>query len=481
LDQNFSETDEKIAILRPLGGGMDAVYEAIDFAFREATLFAACGFLLLGASDLAVDLVWIGRTLWRRFTVSRRFEGACAGTLKAPERPGRLAVFVPAWDEGEVVRDMLDHALQTFEHPDYLIYVGCYPNDPETIGAVRSIADARIRMVVGPVPGPTTKADCLNQVWAAMCEDEARAGVRFKAVVLHDAEDVVHSAELRLFDCLIERFDLVQLPVLPLIDRGSRWIAGHYADEFAEAHGKELVVREAVGASIPSAGVGCAFSREALAAMAAEADGAPFNASSLTEDYELGLRLHGLGARAAFVRLPAGEGRSVVMTREYFPSSIAAAVRQKARWMVGIALSGWDRLGWTGGVAERWMRMRDRQSLLAALLLLAAYASLVLWAALQALSAATGLQPEPLDPALAGLLKFNLALLLWRLLMRFSFVAEAYGWREGLRAVPRVAVSNVVAMLAARRAVFRYIEIRRTGRTGWDKTGHAFPAEVPAE
>jgi len=36
--------------------------------------------------------------------------------------------------------------------------------------------------------------------------------------VPHDAEDVVHSAELRVLDCLIERFDLVQLPLLPLID-----------------------------------------------------------------------------------------------------------------------------------------------------------------------------------------------------------------------------------------------------------------------
>ena len=73
---------------------------------------------------------------------------------------------------------------------------------------------------------------------------------------------------MRLFDALIERFDLVQLPVLPLIDPGSRWIGGHYADEFAEAHGKELVVREAIGASLPSAGVGCAISRDALAALA---------------------------------------------------------------------------------------------------------------------------------------------------------------------------------------------------------------------
>lgn len=460
---------------------MDAVFGGIDFAFREATLFAACGFLLLGASDLAVDLIWIARTLWRRATVYRRFERSCAGTLKAPESPGRLAIFVPAWDEGIVVGDMLAHALQTFDHPDYRIYVGCYPNDPDTLATVRNIADRRVRMVIGPLPGPTTKADCLNRIWAAMSLDEVREGKRFKAVVLHDAEDVVHSAELKVFDCLVERFELVQLPVLPLIDPGSRWIAGHYADEFAEAHGKELVVREALGASVPSAGVGCAFSRDALAAMAAAAGGAPFNPSSLTEDYELGLRLHAIGGRAAFVRLAGAAGRPAVMTREYFPSTVSGAVRQKARWMVGIALSGWDSLGWRGGIAERWMRVRDRQAVFAALLLLTAYAALVLWAVLQALALASGFPPGPLQPSLALLLKFNLALLLWRLLMRFSFVAAAYGWREGLRAVPRVAISNVIAMLAARRAVFRYLEIRRTGRAGWDKTGHVFPAELPAE
>jgi hypothetical protein len=38
------------------------------------------------------------------------------------------------------------------------------------------------------------------------------------AVVLHDAEDVVHPLELTLFDQLIDRAGLVQLPVMPLVD-----------------------------------------------------------------------------------------------------------------------------------------------------------------------------------------------------------------------------------------------------------------------
>ena len=94
--------------------------------------------------------------------------------------------------------------------------------------------------------------------------------------MLHDAEDVVHPLELRIFDGLIDRAAVIQLPVLPLPDPHSRWISGHYCDEFAEAHIKELVVREAVGAAIPLAGVGCAIAREPLAQLAALQDGKPF-------------------------------------------------------------------------------------------------------------------------------------------------------------------------------------------------------------
>jgi adsorption protein B len=359
------------------------------------------------------------------------------------------------------------------------IYVGCYPNDPATIAAVRSVSDPRLRPVLGPAPGPTTKADCLNRIWEAMRADEEACGRRFKAVVLHDAEDVVHSAELAIFSLLAERYDLVQLPVLPLIDARSRWIGGHYADEFAEAHAKGLVVRAAIGAALPSAGVGCAIGRAALDRLAERHGGVPFDADSVTEDYELGLRLRQAGGRAVFVRIAAAPGRPIVATRELFPATLAAAVSQKARWMRGIALSGWERLGWSGGVAERWMRMRDRQSVLAALLLAAGYTALLLWTLRTLGVLAAGLPPIAIPEPLRLLLMLNGGLLLWRLGMRFSFAAHAYGWREGLRSVPRTVIGNIVEMLAAREAVMRYAAAG-VG-PAWDKTRHAFPAEAPAE
>ena len=444
----------------------------MEFILQELALFAASGFLVFGLSDLGVDLVWLVLRL-KRGTAS----GSAAAALAPPARPGPLAVFVPAWDEADVIGAMLAHAGAAFAGADHILYVGCYPNDPATIAAVRRVANPRIRLVVGPAPGPTSKADCLNRLWERMVEDEKADGARFKAVVLHDAEDVVHSAELGLFDALIERFDLVQLPVVPLLDPDSRFIGGHYCDEFLEAHGKELVVREAIGASLPCAGVGCAIGRDALAHLAAAAGGAPFDPGSLTEDYELGIRLKAIGGRATLARLPAGPGREMVATRAYFPATLEAAVAQKSRWMTGIALAGWDRLGWSGGLAERWMRLRDRQSPLAALVLGAGYLALALWAALLL----AGRAMPPFSPAFRLLAAINALLLLWRLAMRFGFVARAHGWREGLRSLPRVITANIITMMAARRALGRYLGLRRSGRAPWGKTAHAFPSRLPAE
>ena len=48
-------------------------------------------------------------------------------------------------------------------------------------------------------------------------------------------------------------------------------------------------------------------------------------------------------------------------------------MRQKTRWVHGIALQSWDRLGWSGSAVQRWMTLRDRRGPLAALLLFIAY------------------------------------------------------------------------------------------------------------
>lgn len=444
---------------------------ALDCALHEAVLLAAVLLVIGGADDLLIDILWVRHR--------RR-----AGVLAAIPFDGthrRMAVFVPAWDEQRVIAPMLRAALARYDHPDYRILVGCYPNDPGTLDAVRAVArdDARVRLVIGATPGPTTKADCLNTLWRALLQGDSADARTTEAIVLHDAEDVVHPAELRVMEHYLGEHALVQLPVVPLIDPARRLVSGHYADEFGESHGRQLVVRDAIGAALPLAGVGCAIRRDALDRLT---DGGkpPFEAASLTEDYELGLRVGALGLSGRFVRVRERSGGPLVATRAYFPDTVHASVVQKARWIVGIALSGWDRTGWGGQwrPAELWMRMRDRRAPFAVLALILAYASLVGGAISLVAHALSGTSMAPVSVGVAWLLRINAALLAWRLVVRASATAAEHGWREGLRAVPRVMVANYIAILAARRALWRYVGLLATGRVRWDKTAHRFPTDL---
>src|SRR3546814_11996182 len=103
--------------------------------------------------------------------------------------------------------------------------------------------------------------------------------------------------------------------------------------------------------------------------------------TSWTEDYGIGLRIGAWGGRGILARVPEYPGGPVVAVRAYFPATLDAAVRQKARWLFGIALAGWDRTGWgrRRHLGELWMRMRDRRAPLAVLVLATAYLALGAW------------------------------------------------------------------------------------------------------
>jgi adsorption protein B len=443
--------------------------EWLDVVARELALFAGVGLLIGGLDDLLVDASYIGLRLFRRrprLTVADL----------SPARPLRFALLVPAWDEADVIGPMLTSALQRLRGADYRIFVGCYPNDQATIAAVAALTDARVQLAVGPQPGPTTKADNLNALWTAF----ETSGWVADAVVLHDAEDMLHPDELVVLGALLAEHDVVQLPVLPIPARGSPLLSGHYADEFAESHGKAMVVRGAIGAALPLAGTGFAVRTSLLETIAARRGGAPFDAHSLTEDYELGLSLAKLGARGCFARVRDADG-ALVAVRAIFPGQLGSAVRQKARWMTGIALAGWDRTGWGArwALGDHWMRLRDRRAPLAMLVLAVAYAAMIAWSVAGAAHILRGSSAAPLSGGMVALLWINTALLAWRLLVRGAFTGRAYGWREALVSPVRFLVGIAVDLMAAPRALIAYLRQLRGGPPVWHKTAHQFPeAEV---
>ncbi|MEP2989961.1 MAG: glycosyl transferase family protein [Parasphingorhabdus sp.] len=452
---------------------LEMSFVAIDVVQKELLLIASIMFVIGSVDDLIFDCLWIGYALKRKLFVYSKHQRMFAELLPPSKSDDLMAIFVPTWREAPVIGAMLKRCLAQWGAQKFRIYVGCYPNDDQTVAAVTSAIEGseNVRLIICHRNGPTTKADCLNRLWTALCQDELTENIKFKAVVLHDAEDLVHAKALSVFEHLAERATLIQIPVIPRRAVKSRWIAGHYCDEFAEQHGKQMVLREALGVAIPSAGVGCAFSKDALGRLSMESGGKPFDATSLTEDYELGLNLTEGDGRGIFVRLKDQDGQ-LVATQEFFPDNIQDAVRQKSRWMAGIALSGWDRLGWNHSLRENWIRFRDRKASLAAIVLAIAYGAVFLTFGLEITKFIGIYSPEPISDFLKKLLYLNAFFLSWRLLFKAGFVFHLYGFTEALYSVPRTIVANIINMMAARRAVGKYLQSLSGAKVDWDKTQH---------
>lgn len=458
-------------------------------------------FLISGLDDLFIDLCYMAKRLFPALgTRADDLPLTEEYLLQAAEKP--LAVMVPAWDESAVIGKMLANSLRSLNYGNCHFFVGTYPNDPATHREVDRIAigNPRVTRVTCPHDGPTNKADCLNWIYYGIKEFEKTHGTRFEIFVMQDCEDVIHPLCYKMFNYLIPARDMVQLPVLSLPPRWWDFTAGHYLDEFAQGHYKDMPVRVLLDASIPSAGVGTAFSRRACETLSAHNRGALFSIHSLTEDYEFGLGMKQHGLTQSFVKFVATRQvrvrsgwsgkyrerqiRELVGVREYFPSNVRAAVRQKSRWVVGIVFQGWATLGWRGGLVRKYLLYRDRKALITNLANMFGYLVVVIvtgfWIANQYV-ASCPCYPPLIEPGTTTwyVILVNSALFSWRLALRAYCVQRTYGWQQSLLSLPRMAWGNVVNFAATLRAVKLYLSHVRTGRViSWDKTAHQYPTET---
>ncbi|WP_366146105.1 glycosyl transferase family protein [Paraburkholderia sp.] len=465
-----------------------------------ATLVATI-ILISSLDDLFIDLWYWVREAYRRFGPPRQYKPLTMEQLYArTEQP--IAIMVPAWHEDDVIAAMLEDMVRVLDYRMYTVFVGTYQNDPATIAEVERMRHRykHLHRVEVPHDGPTCKADCLNWVVQAILHYEFEAGVEFAGIVMHDSEDVLHPAELKFFNYLLPRKDMIQLPVASLERDWYELVAGTYMDEFAEWHAKDLVVRESLVGSVPSAGVGTCFSRRAMRALVQETQSQPFNTESLTEDYDIATRIARLGMQSIFPRFPVqfttrrrgwfglGPEREIVVTmplcvREFFPDTLRTAYRQRARWTLGIGLQGWAQTGWSGSIANRYLLLRDRKGVVTAFIGMLAYL-LVLQFLMFALASFVGWAPELFpspfidSPWTQALLVANFVSLTLRVVQRVIFTTRLYGWEHGVLAVPRMVIGNFVNFLAVFRAWRLFLVHLATGRPlVWDKTMHDFPSE----
>lgn len=457
-----------------------------------------------GLDDLFLDLCYLYYCIRGRFATRRPREFASDRTGPR-EAEKRIAIMVPCWREEAVIGQMLARNLRDIRYANYDFWIGLYPNDRATLARVNAVRRTSLRIHVATCsqPGPTTKADCLNAIYGAIVRYETEVGIRYEVIAQHDAEDVIHPESLRLVSRSIERAAMVQIPVFPLPDAVGKFTHGAYADEFAESHSKDLLVRSRLGGFIPSAGVGTAFRRDTIERLARENGGAPFDSSSLTEDYFTGLQLHRISHAGIFLKeaaAPAGEqavwhtdgaaptraAGSWIATQGYFPETLTAAIRQKSRWVTGITLQSWQRYGWRAGPRQLYWLWRDRKGLLVHPASLLANVLCVYGAARWAWAPAqsqfwTTLTQLVSDPSLVALLAANLALLVWRQMVRMYFVTRLYGFGLGLAVPLRAPWGNFINVCAAFRAVGQFLAAHFGGfQLDWEKTTHTFPGQGQA-
>jgi adsorption protein B len=445
-------------------------FQAIDHAVLWMLVPLAFAILLSGLDDLVIDAAWAFSWLRGVFKPEARLFPPGPRQLEAaPQRT--IAILVPLWHEQEVIARMLEHNLASIRYSGYHFFVGAYPNDDLTQDAVRSVAGRfpNVHLALCPHAGPTSKADCLNWIYQRLILHEEQSADRFDIIVTHDAEDLIHPEELRWINYYAARFDFIQTPVLAIHTPFFALTHGVYCDEFAEYHTRDMAVRPLLGGFVPSSGVGTGYRRDALDKLARSAANKIFEPEALTEDYENGLRLFRLGCSQTFVPLvhPYGS-KEWVATREFFPQKWTAAMRQRTRWVMGIALQTWERHGWKGKPGEVYWLWRDRKGLIANPLSLLANLIFV-----YGLATAIWHRVTPLSVELCWA---TLSIQCVRMAVRMACVARVYGVLFALGVPVRAVYANALNAAATFNAVARYATARLQHRPlKWLKTDHAYP------
>jgi adsorption protein B len=423
------------------------------------------------------DLVPAFIRLWRFFGRDRAEDALLGPVSFRDER--RIAIFVPCWKESAVIERMIRHNLAAIRYRHFDFFLGVYPNDDATLEAAERLSRVfrNVHAACCPHSGPTSKADCLNWIYQRMLLYEEDRDVIFDTVVMHDAEDLIHPEALAVIDRYRDRYDMVQVPVLPLPTAFAEFTHGIYIDDFAEFQTIDVPARQWSGSFLPSNGVGTAFGRDLLSRMASVHGNRIFEPASLTEDYECGLAVHQLGFSQVFTGL-SGTKEHVTATREYFPRGFWPAVRQRTRWVMGIALQSWERNGWRGSWLNRYWFWRDRKGLVANPL---GFLTNILFAAgvVDGIAAQIAHRPWAFavhNRSIQILCAATLTLQCLRLGIRMLCVARWFGPVCAAGVPLRAGYANLINCVATLRAVFGYAKARLMGLPlAWLKTEHAYP------
>lgn len=434
--------------------------------------------LLNGLDDLIVDIAALYSLLRRKFSPDPAHRDPTDEEVTSVP-PRLMAVFVALWKEHRVIQKMIEHNVTKLNYSRFEFFVGAYPNDAPTVAAIREAMKRfpNVHISICPHDGPTSKADCLNWIYQRMLLHEEEHRVRFDMILTHDAEDLMDPDALRWINYYAQWHDMVQIPVLALPTPFREISHGVYCDEFAEFQFKDMPARQLLGGFIPSNGVGTGFSRHALERLAAAHSNRIFEPACLTEDYENGWRVHRLGMKQKFIPVQIRHGRAIA-TREYFPRKFSTAVRQRSRWVTGIALQSWEFHNVRETIQQGYWFWRDRKSVVANLIspmtnvLFLVGAGTWGWAQM---SHHAWLLAQELSKH-SDVYAAGLALQALHTLIRAVCSARIYGWPFACGVPVRILAGNWINFFATTKAIWTYSNARIRGQPlRWAKTDHAYP------
>ncbi len=388
-----------------------------------------------------------------------------------------MAVFIANWHEEDVLGRMVEGNLQRIPYENVMLYLGVYPNDTGTLRVAKELEAKypdRVHVIVNTLQGPTSKGQMLNEMFRQVYAGDDGP----EMAVLHDSEDIIDPRTFRVYASYAKEYDFIQVPVFSLNRGKGAYVASTYMDEFAERHTREMIVRNAVGATIPSAGVGTCMTRKLLKHFLATR-GQVLMSGTVTEDYILGVEAKRAGFKSAFAAVSANAedaGLDFVATREFFPKTLAASIKQKTRWVYGINFEAARKLGWEGDLWDKYFFMRDRKGIITNVL---PPISLVLLILLVSGIIDPAYMPYQVEGPFAVSLTINFIALVSRYVIRVSACKQVYGMYDLLGVAVRWPVGLYINAVAVFRAWKTYVGESNfaTRPIVWSKTAHELPED----
>ncbi|WP_170150303.1 glycosyltransferase family 2 protein [Maricaulis maris] len=240
-----------------------------------------------------------------------------APTLPDTDLP-TACVMVALYDEAAVLPQLAASLVAIDYPPDRVSFkLVLEAGDGETLHVARALAlDDRFEIIIVPPGHPRTKPRALNYA-LRLCRSEL--------VTVHDAEDRPDPGQLRraaeAFAAGDARLACIQAP-LNWFNRNETWLTRQFALEYAAHFHALLPLYQRLGWPLPLGGTSNHFRHDALIRVGG------WDAWNVTEDADLGLRLHAAGYRCGLI---------APMTMEEAPLRLAPWVTQRTRWIKGYA------------------------------------------------------------------------------------------------------------------------------------------------